>query len=81
MGSGASTSNQQITSNEDAFVEKIAQLVTKKIQPRLPESIWNNFSLTTPISAIVEDSKLDGPLHYNNTLSKDHENDEFGLLN
>ena len=60
-------------------MEKIALLVTKKIEPRLSNTSWNNFNLTSPNSANIAESKLDGPLHYDNTIRKNHENDQFGL--
>jgi hypothetical protein len=74
-GTGSSAS---MISNEDEFVNKIAILVTKKIQPRLPETIWNNFSLTSPNTSMIEPSNTSPPIHYNNTINKDDENDMYG---
>lgn len=75
-GTGSSTS---ITiPNEDDFVNKIAILVSKKIQPRLPETIWNNFNLTSPNTSMIGPPNTSAPLHYNNTINKDDENDIFG---
>ena len=59
-------------------MEKIALLVTKKIEPRLSNTSWNNFNLSSPNSATINDAKLDGPIHYDNTITKSHENDQFG---
>jgi hypothetical protein len=53
-------------------------LVTKKIQPRLPETIWNNFNLTAPNTAMVTPSNTKPPINYNNTINKDVDNDEYG---
>ena len=78
QSSSGGFSSERYISNEDAFVEKIALLVTKKINPRLTNNGWTNYDLSSPNTAITSDSKLDGPLHYDNTLSKDHENDGFG---
>jgi hypothetical protein len=64
--------------DNDEFVNKIAALVTKKIAPRLPETIWNNFNLTSPNTAMITSSKTDPPLHYANRKSKDDENDIYG---
>ena len=82
MGAGSvpiQSSSQAFISNEDAFVEKIALLVSKKIEPRLSNTSWNNFNLSSPNSATITESKLDGPVHYDNTITKNQENDQFGL--
>ena len=61
-------STSQFISNEDAFVERIAKLVTEKIEPRLTNSTWKNFNLSSPNTAIIKDTNLEGPIHYNNTI-------------
>ena len=68
-------------SNEDAFVEKIARLVTQKIEPRLTNSTWKSFNFSSPDTAIVKDSQLEAPIHYNNTINKDQANDQYGKIN
>ena len=83
IGTGQSESKpstSQFISNEDAFVEKIALLVTQKIEPRLTNSTWKNFNLTSPNTAVIKDSELEGPIHYNNIILKDQENDQYGIL-
>ena len=85
--SGSGTSNQPCQfgcgpqkqiSNEDEFIKKIAILVTKKINPRLPETIWNNFNLTSPSTSVVTPSNTNPAIHYDNTINKNDENDVYG---
>ena len=64
----------------DEFMTKIASLVTKNLQPRLPETIWNNYNLSTPNTAVAKPSKTTAPQHYDNTKSKDDENDLYGNI-
>jgi hypothetical protein len=65
------------TANEE-FVNKIAYLVTKKIYPRLPETTWNNFNLTSPNTSMLENPITTPPLHYDNIQRKNDENDIYG---
>jgi hypothetical protein len=75
---GTGSSKSITPSHEDEFVNKIAILVARKIQPRLPETIWNNFNLTSPNSSMIGPSNTNPPIHYNNTINKDDENDSYG---
>jgi hypothetical protein len=59
-------------------VNKIAYLVTKKIYPRLPETKWNNFNLTSPNTSMLERPPTGPPIHYDNSLPKNDENDIYG---
>ena len=54
--------------------------MTQKIEPRLTNSTWKNFNLTSPNTAVIKDSELEGPIHYNNIILKDQENDQYGIL-
>lgn len=78
--SGSGSSRSIAVQNEDEFINKIAILVTKKIQPRLPETIWNNFNLTSPNTSMIAQPNTSPPLHYNNTITKDDENDIYGIF-
>ena len=75
---GTGSQNPIVISSEDEFVNKIAILVSKKIHPRLPESIWNNYNLTSPSTSMITPSNTKPPLPYNNTINKDDENDIDG---
>jgi hypothetical protein len=74
-GSGLSKSG---FSNDEEFINKIAMLVTKKIHPRLPQTIWNNFSLTSPSTSTTASENTSPPLHYDNVINKNDENDIYG---
>ena len=67
-------------SNDEEFVNRIALLVTKKIHPRLPETIWNNFNLSEPNTAMTTQPNTLPPLHYDNVMEKNDENDVYGKL-
>lgn len=54
--------------------------MTKKIYPRLPQRTWNNFNLTSPNTSVVESPNTSAPIHYDNNLEKDNENDIYGFL-
>ena len=73
-----SKETENINLHSDDFVNKIAFLVTKKIYPRLPESTWSNFNLTTPNTSMIEGPNTSAPIHYDNTLTKNDENDIYG---
>jgi hypothetical protein len=75
---GTGSQNPIVISSEDEFVNKIAILVSKKIHPRLPESIWNNYNLTSPSTSMITPSNTKPPLPCNNTINKDDENDIDG---
>ena len=55
--------------------------MTKKIYPRLPQSTWNNFNLNSPNTSMIEQPNTSAPIHYNNTLPKNDENDIYGITN
>jgi hypothetical protein len=78
---GSGSQKRSAASSEDEFVNKIAILVTKKIYPRMPESIWNNYNLTSPGTSMVEPANTTPPIHYDNILNKDDENDIYGKNN
>ena len=80
IGSGdASTSNIELKTNENALIDRIVSLVTQKIEPRLSGTLWNNHNLNNPNTSVIQTPKLDGPIHYNNTITKNDENDKYGL--
>ena len=54
-------------------------LVTQKIEPRLSGPLWNNYNLNQPSTSVIETPQLHGPLPYNNTITKNDENDKYGI--
>jgi hypothetical protein len=75
---GSGSQNPIAISSDDEFVNKIAILVSKKIHPRLPETLWNNYNLTFPNTSMISPSNTNPPLPYDNTINKDDENDIYG---
>ena len=54
-------------------------LVSQKLEPRLSGILPNNFNLTSASTATNKDEKIDGPIHYDNIVSKSDQNDKYGL--
>jgi hypothetical protein len=60
-------------------VNRIAFLVSKKIQPRQPGALWNNFNLTPPSTSVVvnPNTESSSAVHYDNPIRKNDFNDIF----
>ncbi len=69
FGSGAST--------EDTLISKIVDLVTEKLKsPEQKLGAGNN--LLPPTAELVPSDETSPPLHFNNTIVKNDDNDNFG---
>ncbi len=83
QGSGSSGNNKKsdLEENED-FIAKVAHLVGQKLnQPvfnRPVVTTWSNYDLSLPNSAALAKPDTSAPLHFNNTIRKNDENDQFG---
>ena len=53
-------------------------LVTQKIEPRISGNLGNNYNLNNPNTSLIQTPNLDGPIPYNNTITKNDENDKYG---
>ena len=78
IGSGSETT--ELKTNQNALIDRIVSLVTQKLEPRLSGNLWNNYNLHNPSTSIVQTPKLEAPLHYNNTITKNDENDKYGHI-
>ena len=78
-GSGASgTSHHQ----DDDFISKVAELVSKKLNNPLSKarpvsSSWSNFALSPPSTSIINSADTNPPIHYDVRRFKNDENDSF----
>jgi hypothetical protein len=80
-GSGNKTEDK----DSDAFISKVAHLVGQKLQnplwnARPVVTAWTNFDTSLPSTAITTKPDTTAPLHYNNPVAKNDENDTFGNL-
>ena len=64
--------------NKDTFIEKIAELVSKKLKPQ-PEIIagFQNYDLNPPSVPILTSPNTQEPLPYDQKFMKNDDNDQF----
>jgi hypothetical protein len=78
---GSGESKAQKSDDED-FIQKVAYLVGEKLNPLLNarpvSTIWSNYDISLPSSSTFAAPNSTPPLRYNNTISKNDENDIFG---
>ncbi len=79
-----SGSGNKNSSENDEFISKVAELVGQKLNPLLNArpvvSTWSNFNTSLPSTSVIGSVNTDPPLHYNNTIFKNDENDQFGMI-
>ncbi len=78
-------SGSGISKNSDEeFISKVADLVGKKLTPLLNarpvQTTWSNFNTSLPTTAIVTSDDTSPPLHFNNSITKNDQNDIFGNI-
>ncbi len=60
----------------------MAHLVKQQLNPladaRPMVTTWSNFDLTPPSTSVIGSVNTSPPLHYNNLLKKNDENDIYG---
>ncbi len=83
QGSGNNKSTD-LEENED-FISKVAHLVGQKlnhplINARPVVNTWSNYERSFPNTAAVATPDTSAPLHFNNTIFKNDENDQFGMI-
>ncbi len=69
-------------SDDEDFIQKVAYLVGEKLNPLLKarpvSTLWSNYDISLPSTSLLETPDSTPPLHYNNTISKNDENDSYG---
>ncbi len=71
FGSGSST--------DDTLISKIVELVTEKIKSS-EQKVGAGSNLLPPTAELVATNQSTPPLHFNNTIVKNDDNDSFGKL-
>jgi hypothetical protein len=61
----------------DNFIDKIATLVSKKLQPPIATSNWQNYNLNPPNSSNLAVPNSTPALKFDNTIIKNDKNDIF----
>lgn len=81
FGSGAS-----LRDNDTDFIEKVATLVSQRLQTHNPMSGarpvisgWTNYDLSPPSTSVIGNVNTTPPLRYDQKLKKNDSNDIFGI--